>query len=120
MKRWRFSLVLGGIYLAVFHLWMHVDRRTIILTGLIATALASGMFLWAEHEKYFLNHWDRLFHAAVILDILLEGLLVPVHDHYGFYLCAIAFAAVLGGYRAWHRRERKELAARDQRDQTPH
>ncbi|MCI0534333.1 MAG: hypothetical protein L0Z50_03815 [Verrucomicrobiales bacterium] len=114
MKRWRFSLILGVIYLAVFHLWMHVDRRTIFLTGLIATALASGLFLWAEHGKYFLNNWDRLFHAAVIFDILLEGLLIPGHDHYGFYLCAIAFAIVLGGYRAWHLRAQKELAPRGQ------
>ena len=104
--RWHFSLTLGVIYLAVFHLWMRVDRPAIIMSGLAATVLSSALFLRAERRKYFLNHWDRLFHAAVILDILLEGLLVPGHEHYGFYVCAIAFAIVLGGYRAWLLRER--------------
>jgi hypothetical protein len=99
MKRWNFSLILGIIYLAVFHLWMRVDRRTIILSSVAVSALASGLFLWAERRKYFLNNWDRLFHAAVILDILLEGFFIPVHDNYNFYLCALGFAVVLGGYR---------------------
>ncbi|MCI0541162.1 MAG: hypothetical protein L0Z50_38660 [Verrucomicrobiales bacterium] len=109
MKRWHFSLILGVIYLAVFHLWMHVDRPVIIGSSLVATILSTALFLRAEHRKYFLNHWDRLFHAVVILDILLEGLLIRVHDHYGFYLCAIAFAIVVGGYRAWRLSKPKEL-----------
>src|SRR5262245_32956087 len=98
MKDWRFSLMLGVIYLAVFHLWMHAARSVIIWSSIIATLLSCALFLRAERQRYFLNLWDRFFHAAVILDIFLEGLLIPVHDHYGFYLCALGFAVVLGGY----------------------
>jgi hypothetical protein len=109
MKRWYFSLLLGAIYLLIFHWWRHLDRRAIVVTGLAATLLCVGLFIWADRRKYFLNHWDRLFHAAVVLDILLEGVLLPVHDQYGFYLCALAFAVVLGGYRAWRLCRRRDF-----------
>ena len=99
MNRWKFSLILGIIYLISFHLWMWLDRTAIVASTLILTALATGLMLAANKKSYFLNVWDRFFHAAVIADILLEGLLIPTHDNYGFYLCAIAFAIVLGGYR---------------------
>jgi hypothetical protein len=104
MKHWRFSLMLGVIYLAVFHLWMHLKGTMILWSGIAATLLSVTLFIVAERQKYFLNTWDRLFHAAVILDIFLEALLIAVHDNYGFYWCALGFAVVLGGYRGYLRR----------------
>ena len=35
----------------------------------------------------------------IALAILLEATLIPAHGHVGFYLCAAAFVAVVGGYR---------------------
>jgi len=99
--------MLGAIYLASFHFWMQADRPRIVLSTVAATTLSVLLFIWAERRGYFLNYWDRLFHLAVILDVLLEGLLIPVHDNYGFYLCAFGFSIVLGGYRAYGLRKQR-------------
>ncbi len=40
-----------------------------------------------------------VFHAAVILDVLLETLLIPSHSGLGFYWCTLAFGVVVAGYR---------------------
>ena len=92
-------MVLGLVYLGVFHLWMVSSRRWIVASGLIATFLLSVLYARATKRNYFLNRWDQVFHAFVILDIFLEAVFIPVHDHFGFYLCALGFAVVLGGYR---------------------
>ncbi len=97
-QRWSFSIAVGVAYLAVFHGWRVLPREGIIASGIVATLLLATFMAW--NRKYFLNQWDALFHALVIVDILLEALLIPVHDHYGFYFCAVAFALVVGGYRA--------------------
>ncbi len=96
-QQWSFSLTLGVVYLAVFHLWMVVSREAIVLSGVaVALLLAAGLVV---KRKYFLNRWDVFFHALVIADIFLEAMLIPVHDHYGFYFCAAGFALLVGGYR---------------------
>ena len=115
MRRWGFSLLLGIVYLAIFHLWMFVGRPWIMMSALTATLVLSLVFARAREKGYFFNGWDQFFHAAVILDILLEGLLIPVHEHYGFYLCALAFAAVLGGYRFYLLKQGKRLPDGDRR-----
>ena len=95
---WSFSLMLGVVYIALFHLWLVVPRDWIVSSGVVATlALAAGLL---AKRKYFLNRWDLIFHGLVIADIFLEAILIPVHDHYGFYFCATGFAVVVGGYRA--------------------
>ena len=97
-QQWSFSIGLGAVYLAVFHLWMVMSREWIVLSGVVAALLLAGGLV--VKQKYFLNRWDLLFHALVIADIFLEAILVPVHDHFGFYFCAAGFALVVGGYRA--------------------
>jgi hypothetical protein len=67
----------------------------------VSTLLLTAAFVRSARSGYFLNAWDALGHASVILDVLLEGSWIAHHDHLGFYLCAAAFALVLGGYRAW-------------------
>ena len=99
--QWGFSVLLLAGYLATFHLWPGMQRGWIHATGSLSTALLSLAFTRAMRRGYFLNAWDALWHAAVILDVCLEGWLIARHDHLGFYLCAAAFAVVLGGYRAW-------------------
>lgn len=99
--RWGFSLLLLGAYLATFHLWPDRPRWWIQATGCVSTLLLTAAFVRSARSGYFLNAWDALGHASVILDVLLEGSWIAHHDHLGFYLCAAAFALVLGGYRAW-------------------
>ncbi len=101
IKQWSFSLLLGLVYLGIFHLWMILSRPVIILSGIITTLLLALVFGLAWKRNYFRNRWDGLFHALVMLDVLLEAILIPAHDHFGFYWCALGFAVVLGGYRAY-------------------
>ena len=100
MKTWSFSLFLGLAYLAVFQLWTVLAQRWIIASGLGAAVLLSLVFARAAAQNYFWNRWDGLLHTAVILDLLLEAVFIPVHTGYGFYFCALGFACVIGGYRA--------------------
>ena len=97
-QHWSFSIGLGAVYLAVFHLWMVMSRAGIVFSGVLAALLlAAGL---VAKRKNFLNRWDVFFHTVVIADIFLEAILIPVHDHFGFYFCAAGFALVVGGYRA--------------------
>ena len=101
VERWGYSLLLLAGYLAVFHLWFGSGRPWIVATGLVSAGGMAWGFMWAVGRSYFLNRWDALGHSLVILDVVLEAFLIREHDHLGFYLCAAAFALVLGGYRAW-------------------
>lgn len=100
VKRWWFSLVLLAGYLATFHLWLLVVPKSVPLTGIVATWALAFIAWRAKVTGYFVNRWDRLFHALVILDVLLEAF-IPLHEGYGFYGCAAGFALMVGGYRAW-------------------
>lgn len=99
LRRWGFSLVLLLAYLAVFHLWGVLGREGILGVTFVATGILLAFFVQAWKHHYFLNRWDAAAHASVLLDLILEGTLVHSHSGHGFYLCAAAFALVLGGYR---------------------
>jgi hypothetical protein len=103
--RWWFTVLLGLAYLAVFNLWRAVSPPWIVISGLIISACLGALLLVASKKRYFFNLWDALFHASVILDIVLEATLIKGHEHVGFYLCAAAFAVVLIGYRLWFIRD---------------
>jgi len=105
--RWWFTLVLGATYLGIFHLWWVVSSPWIARSGLSVSAGLGTLLLLAAKRQYFVNVWDELFHAAVILDIVLEATLIKQHEPVGFYLCAAAFAVVLIGYRVWWLRSRR-------------
>lgn len=99
--RWGFSASILFIYLAVFHVWMPFPQVATALLGVItAFGMTIGTFEW-RRRGYFVNNLDHFGHLVVALDVLLEGLLVPVHVGYGFYWCALAFSVVIGGYRLW-------------------
>ena len=101
LGRWHFSLLLGVAYLAVFHFWLMAPLMAIKASALLVGAGLSLGLMRAWRAGYFRNFWDAAFHATVIFDILLEGLIIPLHDHFGFYLCAVAFALILGPYHQW-------------------
>jgi len=108
-KKWGFSLLLGVVYLGVFHVWLRSDRGGILVSGLAATVGLTVAWARAARNGYFVNVWDRWAHAAVIADIFVEATLVRFHEGYSFYLCAAAFAVVVGGYRAWALARRRAL-----------
>jgi hypothetical protein len=98
--RWGFSLVMLLAYLGIFHLWMLTPDW--VRVSCILWCVLMAWYWWRANAKgYFGHRKDGILHAIVILDIFLEGLLPIAHDHFGFYLCAIAFAAVIGPIH-WH------------------
>ncbi len=99
MKNWSFSLAMLVVYLATFHLWMHLSQSWIVVTGVTVSWVLYIVLLRMKRKGYFVNAFDFFAHFTVVLDILLEAILNLVHDHFGFYLCALAFSAVIGGYR---------------------
>ncbi|MFN0067826.1 MAG: DUF5069 domain-containing protein [Limisphaerales bacterium] len=105
MRRWWFSLVLLAGYVATFEAWHGRPRTTVVVVTLAAVAGLGALFLFARRSSYFLNAPDVLWHAAVLLDLAVEGLVVSWHGDRTFYLCAAAFVIVVGGYRArgWRR-----------------
>ena len=108
--KWTFSAAMLCGYLAVFHLWMHLDRTGIVITGLV-WAVVFGAAAWRWRRSQFVTRMDAQAHGIVILDVVLEAVLIPVHDHYGFYWCALAFAAVIGGYRVHELRKEPAIPA---------
>lgn len=104
---WRFTALLGFGYSLLFHLWIIAPRReAVILTALAASAWLAHELVQAARGGYFTNRWDMIFHAAVILDVLLEALVIPIHNGLGFYWCTLAFGIVIGGYRWFGLRSR--------------
>jgi hypothetical protein len=110
--KWWFTLLLGLSYLAVFNLWRAVNPPWIAISGLGVSACLGTLLVIAAKQHYFFNLWDGLFHASVILDIVLEATLIKGHEHVGFYLCAASFAIVLVGYRLCWLRGRSHGASR--------
>jgi hypothetical protein len=98
-------------YLAVFNVWRLVSSPWILIIGLGVSACLGALLFVAAKRRYFVNRWDGLFHASVILDIVLEATWIEWHTHVGFYLCAAAFAVVLIGYRLWWVRGRSRAHA---------
>src|SRR5437868_11231527 len=100
VRKWSFSLVLLVTYVAIFNVWRLANAPWITGTsGVLVFIILLGLLGLAARHRYFLNLWDGLAHGLVILDILLEGTLLRDHNSRGFYLCALAFAAVIATYR---------------------
>ena len=112
IKHWSFSLVLGAIYLLVFNLWLVLSHGWIVASGIAATLALLVLFALAARRRYFINFWDGLLHFVVIIDVLLEAIFIPIHHATGFYLCALAFAIVIAGYRVYARRRQLPSEAR--------
>ena len=126
-KDWQFSAMLLLAYLAIFHFWkIYQNAQNVIIASGVVISLVLVRNLWVAWKRnYFANVWDAVFHGTVILDILLEafvddwkypllGLAKPgdsagSHNHYGFYLCALAFVIVVGGYHRFSIAQRGEV-----------
>jgi len=100
-KRFGFTILLLVAYTAIFETWTVFSPRMVILSAVVTSLILTGFFAAAQRRKYFLNRWDVFGHAAIIADIFLEGILIRDHANRSFYLCAIAFAVVVGGFRWW-------------------
>ena len=106
IRGWSFSLVLGIVYVGIFNLWGVLQPDGVFVSAIVATTVLIGLLVVAWFRKYFLNFWEAFLHFLVILDIFLEGVLLPTHESLNFYWCALAFAALIIGYRIYLRRRR--------------
>ena len=101
VKRWYFGLVLLLAYLGAFNLWHVLNASWTVVSSIGITVLLVTLLAAAARRGYFFNRWEALLHGLVILDILLEGTLLPVHQSRGFYFCALGFAGVIAAYRLY-------------------
>src|SRR5215813_5628144 len=99
LRAWWFSLVLGLGYLSVFNLWPFLSPAGVLTSAIAVSVLLGVGLIIAWTKKYFGTSWEALLHGLVVLDIFLEGTLIPVHDSRSFYWCAFAFAVLIVGYR---------------------
>ena len=101
-NRWQWTLLSGFlllIYLTFFHLCLGAEYLT-------CNALGVGSWLlWTAvcfaFKDIFLNRFEYGIHLLVGVDLLLEGF-SPVHEGYGFYVCASCFWAVFLIYRFYN------------------
>lgn len=101
LHHWWLTATLFAAYLLVFHLWIGQPAQ-VVLASCLGTTIVLAMLMRAGiKKKYFTDRIDGITHGTVVLDVLLEGTLIPTHDSHGFYFCAAAFAFVTIGYRAW-------------------
>ena len=110
MKNWWYSLLLLGAYVLAFELWLGLSRSSVSSSATGITVLLLFVEHHAAQQSYFLNLWDRLFHASVLADLLIEGVTIPRHENRGFYFCALGFAAVIAGYRTWLSRRAEKIS----------
>ena len=102
LLKWWLTIFLFAGYLATFHLWMGRGPGFVFVAGITSTVLLTGLLVLGMRTRYFADRMDLFTHAAVVLDVLLEGTLLTEHLTHGFYFCAIAFGVVVGVYRQTH------------------
>lgn len=113
MRFWWYSLVQLVIYLTTFRLWQGQDAHEVHLVGSIGLLALVAGFILAARLGYFLNAWDVVGHASVMLDVLLEAFWVRWHPDASYLACALAFALVVGGYRWFLLRRNLALTIRN-------
>lgn len=99
--RWSFSLFLLAAYLLTFHAWLEMPAHWVAFSGWMIPLVLLFSAADAWKKGCFVNRFDAFNHGVVILDLWIEGVFVRLHEGWSFYGCAIAFALVLGAYRAW-------------------
>ena len=107
LRNWWFSAVLLTAYILSFSVWARLPGSWVNVCALLVVGGLTVALLQAGRRSYFLNSWDCVFHALVILDLLAEGLWVEHGADRSFYGCAIGFALVIGGYRWYIQTQRK-------------
>ena len=116
-NRWWYSGLMLPVYLGIFHAWMlFPDRGIVVFLTLITVALLSVMLNVARQQRYFVGKTDLYAHAMVVLNIFIEGIIVPLHEGYSFYGCALAFVLVIGPYHLYCLRRRDADPSAHQHD----
>jgi hypothetical protein len=100
-KQWWATGVLFAVYVAVFNAWRGMGEREIRWLGAAVCAGLAALLALAFARGYFTTAFDLAAHAVVVLDLGLEAWLIEDPASHGFVLCAVAFVAVVGGYRGW-------------------
>jgi MFS-type transporter involved in bile tolerance (Atg22 family) len=107
ITRWWLSLTFLVGYVAVFSIWTGwTTRQVIIVTTIITVVGGGGAIALGVRGRYFVNRAEIFAYACILIDVIAEAVLLirliegevappkPV-----FWLCTLAFAVVLGGYR---------------------
>jgi hypothetical protein len=138
MSRWYYTVGQMLLYVAVFQVWQTFPVRSMFVLGAGVTigVMTAGM-VWSARRGYFANRTDLMLHALVIVDVGLEGSAYEIvrlvttwlfdahgsvasfHDRHNFYICAAAFAMLVGGYHGWAIRGRDRAGDPQTRGEIP-
>lgn len=107
--RWWLSLTFLFGYVGVFGIWtLWTQREAVIVSTIMVVALGLVVVYRGVRRHYFFNRSETFAYACIIVDVIAESVLLlrliegePVPPKPVFWLCTVAFAAVLGGYRFW-------------------
>ena len=91
------SQLLLVIYLSFFNSVLDKSPTDTFRIGLGFATLATVVVVLCRN--FFFNKFEYYVHLVIGLDIFLEGL-VPWHDSFGFYYCALAFWSLFWTYHA--------------------
>jgi len=93
------SAILLAVYLGFFHSLVVAKPEQVQMFG--AGFSVIWMFVCFLFQSSFRNRFEFGIHMLLVVDFVLESL-VPVHDGYGFYFCALAFWSVFWVYHHWN------------------
>ena len=100
-----FNLLLLAGYLGFFHLSLVFDFPWSLLIGVVVASLLTA--LCVKNRHLFINRFEFLIYLVVPVDILLESL-IPLHEGYSFYGCALSFWMLFILYRTYQNLFAKE------------
>ena len=93
-----FNLLVGGLYLAFFHLCLDIRWPWSMVIGIVIALVITGFCF--RFRSQFLNRYEFLFYLSIPLDVAVESL-IPVHSGFSFYWCAASFWLVFILYRIY-------------------
>lgn len=103
MKRWIYTATLLVAYVLLFRWWAGIPAVWVAqVTGPLVAAAFGAWMWWLLQRRtaapMFLGPTDAGIHALVLLDIVLEGVLVPQYLH----TCADGFCPIALAGQAMH------------------
>lgn len=107
IAQWWLSLIFLVGYVCVFGTWTLWTHRDFIIASTVMAVVLGVVAIWMGlRSRYFINRAETFAYGCILADViaeatllirLIEGEAIPPKP--AFWLCALAFAVVLGGYR---------------------
>lgn len=107
IEQWWLSVAFLIGYVGVFSVWTQWTRLEVIVVSTTVVVVLGIVAIWKGlRSRYFINRAETFAYGCILADVIAEAILLirliegeAVPPKPVFWLCALAFAVVLGGYR---------------------